>query len=104
MTEPASEQHHVYIALCADGSLYTGYSKNVEQRLKTHNKGKGGRYTRAHRPLKLLASWSLQTKTEALRVEYAIKQLTRQQKLALAEGTQTFGWLSAALPKPGHEM
>ena len=61
--EQHHEQHYVYIALCADGSLYTGYSKNVEQRLKTHNLGNGGRYTRAHRPLKLLASWSMPTKT-----------------------------------------
>jgi putative endonuclease len=97
MSQQAAEQHHVYIAQCADGSLYTGYSKNVEQRLKTHNMGKGGRYTRAHRPLTLLASWSLQTKTKALQVEYAIKQLPRQQKLALAAGKQAPEWLSTAL-------
>ena len=45
-----SELHYVYIVRCANGSLYTGYSKNVEQRIAAHNAGKGGRYTRATAP------------------------------------------------------
>lgn len=79
------EKHYVYIVQCADSSLYTGYTRNVERRVATHNAGKGSRYTRAHLPVKLLASWSFEGKGEALRAEYAIKQLPRAQKLHLAE-------------------
>jgi putative endonuclease len=83
MTDPQStEQHYVYVARCANGSLYTGYSKNVEQRIAMHNAGKGARYTRANRPVVLVACWSFKTKTEALQSEYAFKQLSRQKKLA----------------------
>lgn len=88
MSEPQPlEQHYVYIAHCANGSLYTGYSKNVEQRIKVHNAGKGARYTRANRPITLLAYCSFETKTAALQAEYAIKQLPRQKKLALIKNS-----------------
>jgi putative endonuclease len=88
MTESqSSEQHYVYIAQCANGSLYTGYSKNVEQRIKAHNAGKGGRYTRANRPIALLAYCLFNTKTAALQAEYAIKQLPRQKKLDLIKNS-----------------
>ena len=92
-----SELHCVYIARFANGSLYTGYSKNVEQRIATHNAGKGGRYTRANRPVELLVCWSFQSKTEALQTEYAIKQLPRQTKLALAAGRYAPEWLDTSL-------
>ena len=77
------ERHHVYIVTCVDGSLYTGYAKDVEQRVATHNAGKGGRYTRSHLPVTLLASWSFNSKSEALRVEHTIKRLPRKQKWQL---------------------
>jgi len=77
------ERHHVYIVRCVDGSLYTGYAKNVEQRVTMHNAGKGGRYTRSHLPVMLLATWSFNNKSEALRAEYAIKRLPREQKWRL---------------------
>ena len=77
------ERHHVYIVKCADGSLYTGYAKNVKQRVARHNAGKGGRYTRSHLPVTLLASWSFNSQGEALRAEYAIKRLPREQKWRL---------------------
>jgi putative endonuclease len=84
MTEPQpSALHYVYVARCANGSLYTGYSKNVEQRIAMHNAGKGARYTRANRPVELVACWAFPTKTEALQSEYAFKQLSRQKKLVL---------------------
>ena len=89
--------HYVYIARCANGSLYTGYSKNVEQRIAVHNAGKGGRYTRANRPVELLVCWPFRSKTEALKTEYAIKQLPRQKKLALAAGRYAPEWLNASL-------
>jgi putative endonuclease len=82
---PDQEKHYVYIVQCTDSSLYTGYARNVESRVAIHNAGKGGRYTRSHLPVTLLASWSFASKSEALRAEYAIKQLSRVQKLRLVE-------------------
>jgi putative endonuclease len=75
--------YHVYMVRCVDGSLYTGYAKNVEQRVATHNAGKGGRYTRSHLPVILLASWSFNSKGEALRAEHHIKRLPRERKWQL---------------------
>ena len=77
------KEHYVYIVECADLSFYTGYTTNVERRVAVHNTGKGARYTRSRLPVKLLAYWSLPTKTEALRTEHKIKQLSRQKKKAL---------------------
>ncbi len=91
------ELHYVYIARCANGSLYTGYSKNVKQRIAGHNAGKGGRYTRANRPVELLVCWFFRSKTEALKTEYAIKQLPRQAKLTLAAGRYVPEWLDTSL-------
>jgi putative endonuclease len=82
-TEHSVTEHFVYVARCANNSLYTGYSKNVLQRIAAHNAGKGARYTRANRPIELLVVWSFETKCEALRAEYAFKQLSRTQKLVL---------------------
>ncbi len=75
----------MYIVHCATGSLYTGYTKDIEARIAAHNAGKGGRYTRAHRPVELVACWSFATKREALQIEYRIKQLSRQKKLELVQ-------------------
>ena len=81
----SQETHYVYILRCADNTLYTGYAKDVHKRVTMHNAGKGGHYTRAHRPVSLLANWSFPNKREALQAEYRIKQLSRKQKLQLIE-------------------
>jgi len=83
------EQHFVYMACCANGTLYVGYTKDVERRIAVHNAGKGGRYTRSHRPLSLLATWSFGSKGEALRAERAMKRLPRERKLALARAVSS---------------
>jgi putative endonuclease len=90
-TEP--DAHYVYVVCCANGSLYTGYTKDIEARIAAHNEGKGGRYTQAHRPVKLVASWSFATKREALQIEYRIKQLPRQKKLELVQQPDIPKWL-----------
>jgi putative endonuclease len=82
-------QHFVYIIECRDGTLYTGYTKNVAKRIAAHNAGKGGHYTRSHRPVTLLATWAFATKSEALRAEWQIKRFSRAQKLRLIEGKIT---------------
>lgn len=78
--------HCVYLLSCVDGTLYTGYTTNLERRLATHNAGKGARYTRGRRPVTLVACWTFRTKGEALRAERAIKRLSHAEKVRLAQG------------------
>lgn len=86
--EPSSLQaHFVYIARCANDTLYTGYTTNVDKRIAAHNAGKGAKYTRAHLPVTLLTCWSFSSKGEALRAEHAVKHLSRVQKVRLIEQT-----------------
>ena len=75
--------NYTYILRCADGSLYTGWTNDLEKRIKAHKAGRGGKYTRAHAPVELVYFESFDTKTEAMSREWHIKQLTRKQKLAL---------------------
>lgn len=75
--------NYVYIAECRDGTLYTGWTTHLEKRMEEHNRGKGAKYTRSRRPVKLVYFECFDTKEEALRREYAIKQLSRRQKLDL---------------------
>jgi len=71
----------IYLLECADGSLYTGITVDLSARLTAHQCGKGARYTRSHKPLRLLASAPIGTKSEALKAELAIKRLQKDQKL-----------------------
>ena len=76
--------NYTYIVECADGTLYTGWTTNVQKRVKAHNEEKSGaKYTKAKRAVKLVYYEGYETKEEAMRREYAIKQLTRKQKLEL---------------------
>lgn len=72
-----------YILECRDHSLYTGWTNDLDRRFKQHNAGEGARYTRSRRPVKLVYYEVYKTKEEAMKREYAIKRLTRVQKLAL---------------------
>ena len=73
----------VYILECGDGTLYTGITDDLERRLKAHSEGKGAKYTRGRGPLKLRYREELPDKGAALKREYAIKQLTKGEKMAL---------------------
>lgn len=75
--------NYVYILRCSDGTLYTGYTNNLDKRLKIHNKGKGAKYTRCRLPVELVYFEEYSTKSEATKREYAIKQLTRESKMKL---------------------
>ena len=77
--------YYVYLLRCGDGSLYTGYTDDVERRLAVHQSGKGAKYTRSRLPVELVYSEELPDKSAALRREAAIKKLTREKKLALIE-------------------
>ncbi|HEY5961927.1 MAG TPA: GIY-YIG nuclease family protein [Polyangiaceae bacterium] len=76
----ASSKWFVYILRCGDQSLYTGTARNVAERLATHAAGRGARYTRGRGPLTLCTARRCDSQGEALRLEYAIKQLTREMK------------------------
>ncbi len=75
--------NYTYILRCGDGTLYTGWTNDLEKRLAAHNAGKGGKYTRSRLPVELIYREEHETKEEAMRREWQIKQLTREQKLAL---------------------
>lgn len=77
--------NYTYILRCGDGTLYTGWTNDPERRLAAHNAGKGGKYTRSRLPVELVYSEEHETKEEAMRREWQIKQLTREEKLALVE-------------------
>ena len=79
----AAGGHFVYILECADGTLYTGWTTDVEARLATHNSGKGAKYTRSRLPVRLAYYEELPDKSAALKRESAIKQLSRAEKIAL---------------------
>jgi putative endonuclease len=74
---------YVYIVECADGTLYTGWTINVEQRVKVHNAGRGARYTRMHGPVKLVYVEELPDRVAALKRELEIKRWPREKKLKL---------------------
>ena len=74
------KQWNVYILRCGDGSLYTGIAVDVQARLKIHQSGKGAKYTRGRDPLDVVYTESMESKSAALKREYAIKALTREEK------------------------
>lgn len=75
--------NYTYIVECSDGSLYTGWTNNVEKRVEDHNNGKGAKYTKARRPVTLVYYETFHSKEEAMKREYAIKHMTREQKKKL---------------------
>lgn len=75
--------HFVYFVKCRDNSLYCGYTNNLEKRIKTHNKGKGAKYTMKRRPVSLVYFEKFENKSEAMKREYELKKLTRLEKLKL---------------------
>jgi putative endonuclease len=77
------KNHCCYIVICGDGTLYCGYSNDVTKRVDTHNKSLGAKYTKTRLPVRLVYTECFDTKSEAMKREYQIKQLTRQQKLKL---------------------
>lgn len=77
---PRAERWFVYLARCADGSLYTGIARDVAERIAAHDAGRGAKYTRGRGPLELCAVRRCRSKGEALRLELAVKALPRTAK------------------------
>ena len=79
-------KNYVYILLCCDNTLYTGWTNDLESRLSTHNAGNGAKYTKMRLPVKMVYCETCNTKSDAMKREYEIKKLSRKKKLALIEG------------------
>lgn len=75
----------IYIVQCSDGSLYTGISTDIKRRLREHNTGRGAKYTKSRGPVSLLVQFTGFNKSEALKNEYKIKQLSRAQKFQIVK-------------------
>ncbi|WP_243208471.1 GIY-YIG nuclease family protein [Oscillibacter hominis] len=73
-------EYWVYMLRCADGSLYTGYTNDVDRRVAVHNSGRGAKYTRSRRPVSVVYRERCADRSSALRREAAVKQLTHAQK------------------------
>jgi putative endonuclease len=71
---------YVYILLCIDGSFYTGYTNDLQERTRQHENGKGAKYTKSHRPQKIAYVEVFGSRSSAMKREKAIKKLSHQQK------------------------
>ena len=85
MYREEEKKNYTYIVECRDGSLYTGWTTDLKKRISVHNAGKGAKYTKSRRPVKLVYWEELETKEEAMKREYAIKHMSRTAKLKLIE-------------------
>ena len=90
MEDDLTKLYQVYIIECEDGSYYTGIALDPVKRFEVHKSGKGAKYTRSHKPKKLVAVLPEMLKSQALKTEYAIKQLSHVEKECLIE------WVRAA--------
>lgn len=77
--------NYTYILKCADGTLYTGWTNDLEKRIASHSAGCGAKYTKARLPVELFYFEEFETKSEAMKRECSIKKLTRREKLKLKE-------------------
>lgn len=91
----------VYLARCADNTLYCGITNDLAARLAAHNAGKGARYTRSRTPIEFLVTRRCRTKGRALQIEYRVKQLTRMQKQALVADPALFKRIASRAPTSG---
>ncbi|MBP2622668.1 GIY-YIG nuclease family protein [Streptococcus oricebi] len=82
---------YMYVLECRDGSLYTGYTTDLDKRLATHNSGKGAKYTRARLPVKLIYQEGYPTKEAAMSAEALFKKKKRSEKLAFLKERKNHG-------------
>lgn len=82
-------KHYFYVLECSDGTYYAGYTNDLNRRIATHNAGKGAKYTRARRPVKVIYYEEFHTKSEAMRAEYSFKKLSRKNKETYMKESKT---------------
>lgn len=80
-----AEQNYAYMLRCADGTFYCGWTTHLQQRVATHNAGKGGKYTRSRVPVELVYYEEFATKEEAMSREWHLKHLSRAEKERLVQ-------------------
>ena len=90
VSENQEEKNYMYLLRCADGTLYCGWTNHLEARVAAHNAGKGAKYTKSRRPVALVYWEVFDTKQQAMQREWAVKQLSRAEKLKLIESRQSF--------------
>jgi putative endonuclease len=100
MLDPLAKSWFLYLIECEDKSIYTGIAVDVAARYAAHLSGTGARYTRAHRPDKLLAVVEFSSRSTASQAEYLIKQMTAQEKRAFAGKAMTTKPASRARKAP----
>ena len=76
-------KNFTYIVECSDHTLYTGWTNDLEKRIEAHNTGKGAKYTKTRRPVRLVYFETFATEEEAMSREYHIKRMSRQEKIKL---------------------
>ncbi len=81
----SDKPYYIYVIRCEDNSLYTGITTDIDRRFKEHIEGKktGAKYTRAHKPISIEAVWQCEDKSSALKLEYALKKLSKDIKEAV---------------------
>jgi putative endonuclease len=77
--------NYTYIVECKDKTLYTGWTNNIEKRILDHNNGKGAKYTKGRRPVTLVYLEEYETKQDAMKREYYLKKLKKEEKYKLIE-------------------
>ena len=82
--------YYIYIIECTDGTLYTGVTTDINKRLCEHKNKTGAKYTRSHPPAELRAMWTCEGRSDAQKLEYRIKKLSRERKLALISDNNRF--------------
>lgn len=82
------KKYYAYMLRCSDDTIYSGYTDDVERRAEVHNSGKGAKYTKTRRPVKLVYYEIFDSKSDAMKREYQFKHLTRQQKEQLIKNSK----------------
>lgn len=80
--ESMDKKYYTYVLLTEQNTFYCGYTDDLEKRFEAHKNGTGAKYTRAFKPIKIVYSACFETKSEAMKEEYRIKHLTREEKMA----------------------
>jgi len=89
MTDAAGSAHFVYVLRCGDGTLYTGYTTDVERRVREHERGDGAKYTRGRGPFDLVHVESFESRSAAMSREYELQQCSRAEKERLVDGSDS---------------
>ena len=94
--------NYVYLLRCSDGTLYCGWTTDLERRVRAHNDGRGAKYTRSRRPAELVYLEEYEDRHAALRREWAVKRMTRADKLSMIEqGGRNHGTVSRVSGESG---